>query len=103
MQATWSKTANSSPAPRSRPAIILTRSNVQDITDEPRDSRTYYVGVHDLRLNTEHGIPLKMDGYWLSPQQVPYDNLIRGRYLATASLQTDTDGFPSWYDVHYQR
>ena len=94
-----SRTPNNHLRPRLPPGVDLCQDNVGDTSNEPSDSNTYYVDVHDLRSGLVNCFPLKRNGAWLSPGEVPYIDLVSGRYLATPSQET-AHGYPLHYDVH---
>ena len=95
------RTANIVLQPRLPHGVDLRPDNVGDTSNEPPHDNTYYVTVRALCSGSSHMFPLKCDGAWLSPDGVPYRDIISGRYLATPSQDPDTAlGYPLWYDVH---
>lgn len=93
------RTANTVSQPCLPRGVDLTSENVVDTSAVSTGDDTYYVIVRDLRFGQPTRYPLKQNGNCLTPDEVPYSDLVRGRYLAMPSREI-AHGYPLWYDVH---
>lgn len=94
-----SHTGNTVLQPRLPRGVDLKTYNVADTSAVTTGDNTYYVRVCDLRFGRPTRYPLKQNGNCLTPDEVPYSDLVSGRYLAMPSQET-AHGYPLWYNVH---